>query len=176
MRTLLLLLSMVSVLVLPTGAAARKGHGGGGGAACPADVGLAVATACPCDGSASSGPWRNHGKYVSCVAHARNMLRRQGCLTDAARTLQRCAARSTCGKTGAVLCCVTTPGTCTGDPMPADGTAAGTCVADATRACDTNADCAVTKGPTLASSADACVAAGGTPSGPGSVCASCPAP
>src|SRR5690349_9908244 len=67
---------------------------------CPTDVGAALATACPCDGPGQA--WKNHGKYVSCVAHYRNALRKAGCLdAEAKRTIQSCAARSTCGKEGA---------------------------------------------------------------------------
>lgn len=77
---------------------------------CPTDVAVALAEMCPCDGKMmpddSVQPWRNHGKYVSCVVRYRNALRKAGCLTDESRrTIARCAARSTCGKVGAVLCC-----------------------------------------------------------------------
>src|SRR5438128_1587752 len=90
---------------------------------CPADVGAALAAACPCSNV------KNHGQYVSCVVRFRNGLRKQKCLTaETQRTIARCAARSTCGKPTAVLCCtVTGTGTCNGDPMPNDGTKAGTC-------------------------------------------------
>src|SRR5207247_4586446 len=48
--------------------------------------------------------------------HLRNALRKAGCLTaDTRRTLARCAARATCGKETAVLCCTTETGTCS-DP------------------------------------------------------------
>ncbi len=73
---------------------------------CPPDVGAALAAQCPCDSSGPGQSWKNHGQYVSCVVRFRNDLRKAGCLDDTAkRTIARCAARSTCGKAGAVLCC-----------------------------------------------------------------------
>jgi hypothetical protein len=143
---------------------------------CPPDVGAALATACPCDGGAQ--PWKNHGGYVSCVVRYRNALRKAGCLDDAAkRTIASCAARSTCGKEGAVLCCVyDASGTCD-DALPGDGTAAGVCSSDGTTACDTATDCiTVVRGPKVAKDADKCVANGGTSVGGGSVCGGCPLP
>ena len=69
---------------------------------CPPDVVAAVDAACPCAGN-----WKTHGAYVSCVGHERNALRKAGCLTAGVpkKSLVRCAARSTCGKPGAVVCC-----------------------------------------------------------------------
>src|SRR5262245_50867551 len=89
---------------------------------CPVDVALALAEACPCEGAPTgNGPvvaWKNHGKYVSCVVHFRNALRKAGCLTqDDKRTIARCAARSTCGKADTALCCTLEVGLCMGDPM-----------------------------------------------------------
>ena len=88
---------------------------------CPPDVAAALAAQCPCAGTTqpdqSVTPWRNHGQYVRCVVHFRNLLRKSGCLTaDDRPTLGRCAARSTCGK-DTVLCCTYALGTCN-DPMP----------------------------------------------------------
>lgn len=165
-----------SAMLLVSAAPSWARPAGGPPAPCPPDVGAALAAACPCD--AASGlaqPWKNHGTYVSCVVKLRNDLRRQGCLDDAAkRTIARCAARSTCGKDGAVLCCVyDTSGTCN-DPTPGDGTAAGVCSNDATLACDTDADCVTATGPTLARQAQRCIDRGGTPVGGGSVCGACP--
>src|SRR6185295_7481072 len=105
---------------------------------CPTDVGACLAESCPCAADHGGNAWKNHGQYVKCVTHLRNDLRKAGCLTaDAKRTLTSCAARSTCGKEGAVLCCVyDTSGTCS-DPVPGDATAAGVCSNDAGIACDT---------------------------------------
>lgn len=145
---------------------------------CPADVGAAIAAACPCDPAAGGGrAWKNHGGYVSCVVRFRNDLRRRGCLDDAAkRTIARCAARSTCGKEGAVLCCVyDTSGTCD-DVAPGDGQATGVCSNDLNHACDTATDCITAEGPRVSRRADRCTARGGTPVGGGSVCSACPIP
>ncbi len=144
---------------------------------CPDDAGAELAAACPCGGEAADKPWRNHGKYVRCVVHFRNALRQRGCLDAATqRTIARCAARSTCGKEGAVLCCVyDTSGTCD-DPLPGAGTAAGTCSNDATTACDTATDCITASGPKLKRRAETCTGQGGTVVGTGSVCSACPIP
>jgi hypothetical protein len=146
---------------------------------CPADVAVAVAETCPCDGkmlpSGSVQPWKNHGQYVSCVVRFRNALRKAGCLTtEQKRTLARCAARSTCGKSDTVLCCTAELGTCMGDAMPGDMMAAGTCSNDALVGCDVDADCTKVSG-ALTKDADACMAAGGMV-GAGSVCSGCIAP
>lgn len=144
---------------------------------CPTDPAATLAATCPCDGDGQGQAWRNHGKYVSCVVRLRNDLRRQGCLTaETQRTIARCAARSTCGKDGAVLCCVyDTSGTCS-DPLPGDGTAAGVCSNDATHPCDTSVDCITASGPTVSRQATSCTDRGGTVVGGGSVCSTCPIP
>jgi hypothetical protein len=143
-------------------------------APCPPDVAAALAEACPCDGGTA--PWKNHGRYVSCVVRFRNQLRKGGCLTpEAKRETARCAARSTCGRPDMVLCCRYTPGVCS-DPTPGDTIAAGTCSNDATAACDTDADCTQATGPVLARDAAACSARSGTAVGSGSVCSTCPIP
>jgi len=117
----------------------------------PVAVEAAAATideACPCAGQTDDAgalvPWKNHGAYVRCVAHATKaaveasegaVTRR--CLKDSVR----CAARSTCGKKeGFVNCTVTT---------------------------ETRSLCS------FRPSADACTAAGGVP-GLGSCCAPAP--
>ncbi len=142
---------------------------------CPADVAAAVAAACPCDASANGQAWKNHGKYVSCVTRFRNALRKQGCLdAQARRTITRCAARSTCGKEGAVLCCVyDASGTCS-DAAPGDGVAEGVCSNDAEVACDADTDCITVGAPKVKRNAALCEARGGTVIGGGSVCAGCP--
>jgi len=143
---------------------------------CPPDVGVALATACPCDGGPGQ-PWKNHGGYVSCVVRYRNDLRKAGCLDDTAkRTIAKCAARSTCGKEGAVLCCVyDTSGTCD-DAVPGDGTKAGFCSNAATTACDTATDCITATGPRVSRHPEGCTDRGGTVVGGGSVCSACPIP
>ena len=143
---------------------------------CPEDAGAALSAACPCGTDSHGQSWKNHGQYVSCVVRFRNDLRKQGCLdAESQRTIARCAARSTCGKEDFVLCCVyDTSGVCD-DPLPGDGTAAGTCSNDDTIACDTDTDCITVGDPKIKHSADACTDHGGTPVGGGSVCAGCPA-
>lgn len=167
MRMMLSFLT-VALLACASGAFAQS---------CPTDPAATLAAACPCDGDGHGQPWRNHGKYVSCVVRLRNDLRRAGCLTaETQRTIARCAARSTCGKDGAVLCCVyDTSGTCN-DPTPGDGSSAGLCSNDATRACDTSVDCITATGPTVSRQATTCTDRGGTVVGGGSVCSVCPLP
>ena len=135
---------------------------------CPTDTGAALAAACPCAADSGGHAWKNHGQYVKCVVQFRNGLRRQGCLDAAAqRTIARCAARSTCGKVGAILCCFyDTSGTCN----------AGVCSNDATHTCASNADCITATGPKLSRHAETCTAQGGTNVGGGSVCSACPIP
>ncbi len=172
------LVGLLSVMLLASAGTALAKPPPGGGGDCPPDVGAALAAACPCEADATGQAWRNHGKYVSCVVRYRNALRKQGCLdADAKRTIARCAARSTCGKEGAVLCCVyDTSGTCD-DALPGDGTAAGVCSNDATVACDTATDCITATGPPRVSRhAERCTDRGGTVVGGGSVCSACPLP
>jgi hypothetical protein len=60
--------------------------------------------ACPCDSA-------NHGRYVSCVAHAVNNLSRldpEMLPRNCKGKVTRCAARSTCGKPGFVVCNIPT--------------------------------------------------------------------
>src|SRR5262245_568200 len=140
-------------------------------AECPTDVEAAIGAACPCADDGHGQPWPNHGQYVSCVVRFRNDLRRDGCLNaQTQRTIARCAARSTCGKEGAVLCCTyDTSGTC--------DLTTGTCTNDATLACLTNTDCiTVIKGPKVKRHDINCTEHGGTIVGTGSVCAGCPLP
>jgi len=143
-------------------------------AECPPDVGVAVAAECPCDGPQQGGSWKNHGQYQRCVVQFRNALRKQDCLTaETKKTIARCAAKSTCGKAGFVLCCAdSSVGTCS-DTIPGDGSKNGTCSNDATIACDTNADCTVGV-PHIKRSATVCTDRPGYyVSGTGSVCAGC---
>ena len=145
---------------------------------CPADVGACLAEACPCGADAHGAAWKNHGQYVRCVVQLRNTLRKNECLDQAAKTtIARCAARSTCGKEDAVLCCVyDTSATCS-DLLPGDGTAAGVCSYDGATACDTATDCiTVVRGPKVSRHPETCTDRGGTIVGTGSVCGGCPLP
>ena len=52
----------------------------------------------PCEGPATGGTWRNHGAYVSAVAHVANAFRAQGLITESQRTeIIVQAAQSDCG-------------------------------------------------------------------------------
>jgi hypothetical protein len=53
----------------------------------------------PCSGPASGGTWKNHGQYVSSVAHAAQSLANQGCISQQEKgQIVSQAARSSCGK------------------------------------------------------------------------------
>lgn len=62
-----------------------------------------------CDGIIECDPcdeWRNHGQFVSCVAHAANALRKGGYITDEeSSSMKRAAAQSDVGKKGYVPDC-----------------------------------------------------------------------
>ena len=172
MRSSRFLIAVVAFLAVPVGAYAKKPTP----MPCPDDVAAALAAACPCDGQKQSDgstlPYRNHGKYVSCVVHFRNQLRKSDCLTkDARLTVARCAARSTCGKEGSVVCCQTAAGTCN-DANPGNGTAEGVCSNEIDHACDTDADC-ITSRAHITHDEATCLNAGGTSAGGGSVCTAC---
>ena len=143
---------------------------------CPTDVGACLAESCPCAADHGGQAWRNHGQYVKCVVHLRNDLRKAGCLDDAAkRTIASCAARSTCGKEGAVLCCVYDSSQTCSDTV-ADGVPNGTCSTSGA-VCDTATDCiTVVKGPKVSRHDTSCTDHGGTIVGSGSVCGGCPLP
>ncbi|BBN82795.1 hypothetical protein PA25_27800 [Pseudoalteromonas sp. A25] len=58
-----------------------------------------VANACNCAGPTIDLPWKNHGQYVSCVAHAKNIEVANGLLTDEeGDALTEAAGESECGK------------------------------------------------------------------------------
>jgi hypothetical protein len=62
--------------------------------------GCSIAQLCPCNGPrGTTNLWKNHGKYVSCTAHAANDFRDQGLITDAEKiAIVSAAAQSSCGK------------------------------------------------------------------------------
>lgn len=62
--------------------------------------GCSIAQLCPCDGPRGTVmPWRNHGKYVSCVAHAAGDFESQGLISQAKKNaLMSAAGQSNCGK------------------------------------------------------------------------------
>jgi len=53
----------------------------------------------PCGGPATGGTWKNHGQYVSSVAHAVTRLANEGCISEEEKgKIVSAAARSNCGK------------------------------------------------------------------------------
>lgn len=59
-----------------------------------------VANICGCSGPSVDTPWKNHGQYVSCVAHAANDQVNLGLLAQGQRdAFVSSAAQSNCGKT-----------------------------------------------------------------------------
>lgn len=61
--------------------------------------GCTIAQLCPCEGPMGTDvPWKNHGKYVSCVARTSTQFLDLGLLTDAERSeIVSTAAQSSCG-------------------------------------------------------------------------------
>lgn len=168
---------IVAGLLLP---AASWANGNGKGKPeplpCPdpaVDLVTLIDEQCSCDGvtdevTSEVVPWRNHGKYVRCVVKYVNQLRKSGCIEKATRRqLKRCAARSTCGKSAAVLCCISKTEVCNDDD-PQD-VIPGMCGDDVDRECLTDDDCTKTK-VRLARSPEVCLERGGEPAGTGSMC------
>jgi hypothetical protein len=109
---------------------------------------------CPCNLAA------NHGSYVRCVAQVVNRLAKAGTIAKNCKgKIRRCAARSVCGKEGAVICQIPRVGSCDGATCP-DGTA---CVSDA----DCGTKCKIKR------SAEQCLARGGMVTDSPTCCADC---
>ncbi len=127
----------------------------------PARCAVQAAINAACDCSTAS----NHGRYVSCVAHVVKQLSTNGTIpTNCKGKVKRCAARSTCGKAGFVICTIPVPGAC--------DLATSTCAGNATVACLTDAQCTTSRCKTR-SSAEGCVAIGGTVGTGATCCANC---
>jgi len=61
--------------------------------------GCSIEQLAPCDGPASGGTWKNHGQYVSTVAHVTESFFEQGLISeDEAEAIISAAARYKCGK------------------------------------------------------------------------------
>jgi hypothetical protein len=62
-------------------------------------IGCSIAQLCPCDGPrGQSVPWRNHGRYVSCVAQTTQGFLEQDLITEAEReAIVSDAGQSSCG-------------------------------------------------------------------------------
>src|SRR5262249_54014088 len=106
-----------------------------------------IASTCICSSST------NHGRYVSCVAHAVRDAVANGLRTNCKGTVTRCAARSTCGKkTGFVTCCFASAGKCEN----------GMCEGSDTQ-CTMYTECPARTRCSVKSSGDHCTAQGGSP-------------
>lgn len=58
-----------------------------------------IANLCACEGPTEGQSWKNHGEYVSCVAHAKNDQVNMGLLTEAeGGAIVSAAGQSSCGK------------------------------------------------------------------------------
>jgi hypothetical protein len=115
----------------------------------------AIAAACPCDSA------ENHGDYVSCVADAVEGLVSEECRG----AVVRCAARSTCGKEGAVACLKPKRSGCDRNT--------GTCRKNPAVSCESSRDCVVGTKCSIKRSAEKCTDHGGVVSGSDSCCAEC---
>ena len=61
-------------------------------------AGCSIDEICPCAHPTGEDRWKNHGAYVSCVAHATNAFRAAGLITEAEKSaIQSAAAQSSCG-------------------------------------------------------------------------------
>jgi hypothetical protein len=66
--------------------------------------GCSIDQIAPCGGPASGGSWKNHGQYVSSVAHAAEAFVSQGLISaDDAETIVSEAAQSKCGSVNSTL-------------------------------------------------------------------------
>ena len=75
-------------------------EGTAAGAVVDPSTGCSLDQLCPCDRPrGSSVAWRNHGQYVSCVAHSTNAMRSAGLISESEKgALQSAAGRSACGQ------------------------------------------------------------------------------
>ena len=62
-------------------------------------IGCSIEQLCPCDGPRqSTEPWKNHGKYVSCMTKAAQSFAADGVISDNGKSdLVNAAAQSICG-------------------------------------------------------------------------------
>lgn len=159
-------LVLAGVLV---GAMPSSGHGNGNGhkpktcdPTAVASAAASIAAACPCAAPMGGSPasWKNHGQYVRCVAHAtRDAVKSSSLKHKCLDTQVRCAAQSTCGRSGDVVACrQSSAGTCMN----------AVCSNDAGRTCAVDADCTVAS--CMIASSAACTATAGT----GSCCSASP--
>jgi len=119
----------------------------------------AITTECPC------AEQRNHGSYVSCVAHVVKDLVEAGLPTNCKGKLKRCAARSVCGKEDFVTCNRPEFGIC--------DLATNTCTHDALITCTVDEDCVIGSRCSTKRDAQRCTEAGGTVGESPTCCADC---
>ena len=92
-------LAALLVVICPTAGLARCGDDPGDAAAIAATR-AAVETGCPCASA------EHHSAYVRCAAKAARSAILSGDLRAECRgVVRKCAARSTCGRPGAITCC-----------------------------------------------------------------------
>lgn len=110
----------------------------------------------------------NHGRYVSCAAHIIKDLVEEGLPRNCKGKLQRCAARSVCGKQdrGFATCTTFTYGTC-GVTTPS------VCDTDGLTACASNTDCVESSQCRITRHGEDCVAAGGALNLSPTCCSNC---
>jgi hypothetical protein len=125
-------------------------------------VQAALEEECPCSAAT------NHGRHVSCVARVVNELSKGEnpvVPTNCKGKIKRCAARSICGKEGAVTCQIPEFGTC--------DLTTGFCVENNTVACTSDTDCVVGTRCKIKRSAELCMERGGTVGASPTCCADC---
>jgi len=104
---------------------------------------------------------KNHGAYVSCVARVVRQHVSPSCRGKAVR----CAARSTCGKSGFVTCEIPT------DTCDLSAGSPGTCVGTPSTSCTSDFDCGTRC--RIKSSDVRCTAAGGRVGASSTCCPAC---
>ena len=132
---------------------------------------------CQCTAPAGENPNEkpNHGRFVSCAAHLIKDLVEAGMPRNCKGKLQRCAARSVCGKQdkGFHTCTTVTYGSCvTGDTV----SGALVCDTDFTTPCTTNTDCIASSRCKTTRHPEDCEANGGQLDLSPTCCSSCTAP
>ena len=126
-------------------------------------VQAAIDQECPCAAAT------NHGRHVSCVAHVVKRLSQQGQVpTSCKGRIKRCAARSICGKEGAVTCQKPVLGTC--------DLTTGTCLENGALLCTSDAECVVGTRCSTKRSTEQCTISGGTVGAGSTCCAECTVP
>jgi hypothetical protein len=104
------------------------------GSSCSAAL-EATTAVCACAADQENVPWASHGRYLGCVKAATSRLVNTRAMTAACKTVVgRCAARSVCGRTGAVTCL--SPAACFIAPSEQDCTDRGGTPSTAANCCE----------------------------------------